>query len=583
MKNPDGRSPLSILVVTVFMAACVAAMAAPSAAQTKPTDSDDSVIRVKTELVQTDLTVVDKHGKFVEGLSPEQFQLRIDGKPRPLAFLDEIVTGSAAEETQLKASRAARSAASTETGPATNATNRTRVVFFFVDDVHLAGDSLSRARSLLTHFVENKMAAGDRVAIISASGQIGFLQQLTDNKAVLREAINRIHAQFNPETSASQVHISEVDANLVGNHADRGLFNYLVVATMREYQMWAINAVTMVKNRVEQVNSQAKQAEHETLSSLESFIQSTAPLAGRKTIFFVSDGFVVDTKRSNGLEVMQRIGKEAARVGAVIYTMDTRANFFGPGADVSKNDFPDLGGGTAWRSLMENKGPHEPLETLADETGGRSYLNSNALDEGLGQALAESAAYYLLAWRPDSEDQRSGKSRIEVTIKDRPDLRVRMRRHAFDFKPTETRRSPALPESPDEDIRSALASLYPRTDLPTSVSATIAKNEKGSLVTIGMQLDSEMINFDSNGQGVVDVLGTALDDRGLFASFKQRLEIPRQAASAGNRYIKWTQVLTLAPGLYQVRVATRDRGSARTGSAMMWIEVPRSAETPARP
>jgi hypothetical protein len=103
-------------------------------------------------------------------------------------------------------------------------------------------------------------------------------------------------------------------------------------------------------------------------------------------------------------------------------------------------------------------------------------------------------------------------------------------------------------------------------------------NEKGWLLTVAMQLDSEMVNFDSSDHGIVDVLGTALDDRGLFASFKQRLEVPQQAVLGANRYIKWTQVLTLAPGLYQVRVAVRDRGNARTGSAMMWIEIPEPVE-----
>jgi hypothetical protein len=80
----------------------------------------------------------------------------------------------------------------------------------------------------------------------------------------------------------------------------------------------------------------------------------------------------------------------------VIYALDTRAVFFGPGADVSRNEYPDYSGGTAWRSIVESKAPQEPLETLADETGGRSYLNANALDEGISEALNENSAYYLL-------------------------------------------------------------------------------------------------------------------------------------------------------------------------------------------
>src|SRR4030095_402473 len=96
-------------------------------------------------------------------------------------------------------------------------------------------------------------------------------------------------------------------------------------------QMGALTATTLVKNRVRQINAQSKLVEMETLSRLESLIRSTGPLAGRKIVFFISDGFVMDSKRSSGRDVMQSLTNEAARVGAVIYTLDTRANFLGAG------------------------------------------------------------------------------------------------------------------------------------------------------------------------------------------------------------------------------------------------------------
>jgi hypothetical protein len=272
-------------------------------------------------------------------------------------------------------------------------------------------------------------------------------------------------------------------------------------------------------------------------------------------------------------------------VGAVIYTLDTRANFLGAGADASKNDYPDFGSRTASRTLAESKMPQEPLETLADETGGRSYLNSNALDDGLSQALSESSAYYLLAWRPDTENQKAGKSRIDVVIRDRPDLRVRMRRHFFDFKSDQAAKTssseaakPSTSTTEDE-LRMALGSLYPRLDLPTSVSASVLNTaDKGMMLNVSMQIDAETLSFeapDGKQETVVDVLGVALNDRGLFSSFKQKLEIPRDAKLAkGGRFVKWSQLLPLPPGLYQVRVAVRDRQSGRTGSAMGWIEIP---------
>lgn len=577
---------LSWRTLCLFLASLVL-LAAKAPGQTQTTSPDD-VIRVKTELVQTDVTVVDKRGRFVDGLRPEQFELRVDAKPQSLAFFEQVAAGSAAEEKQLAAARKAGPTPldGQEVKPPA-ASVRGRLIFFFVDDVHLAGDSLTRARALLTHFVEDKMAANDRVAIVSTSGQIGFLQQLTDNKVVLREAINRLDYKYNPETIASQVSISEVDANLVANRGDRGLFAYLVEATIKEFQMQnPINAVNIVKNRVHQINAQSKLAENETLFRLQSLIRSTGPLAGRKLFFFISDGFVMDIKRSNGQDVMRSLASEAARVGAVVYSLDTRANFLGAGVDASKNDYPDFGPRTAGRTLAESKMPQEPLETLADETGGRSYLNSNSLDEGLAQALSESSAYYLLAWRPDTENQKAGKSRIDVVIKDRPDLRVRMRRHFFDFKPDRNVKSPEsgpaghLTNSPENELRQALGSLYPRRDIPTSLlTGYLNAPDKGTVLNVSMQLDAETLGFegpDGKQTAVVDVLGVALDDRGLFSSYKQKLEIPREAVLAtGGRFVKWTQSLPLPSGLYQVRVAVRDRQSGRTGSAMGWIEIPK--------
>jgi len=331
MQKLNGRSPLNKLLLPVCLIALSSGAQAQKTSQTKPSPSEDDVVRVKTELIQTDVSVVDRRGRFIEGLSPEQFQLRVDGKAQNLLFFDQVATGTANEAKQLIAARQAKPGVSTTpVAGATAGPARGRTIFFFVDDVHMAGDGLTRARSLLTRFVDNKMGAGDRVAILSTSGQIGFLQQLTDNKSVLREAISRIQSKYDPETTASHVKISEVDANLVANHSDRGLFTYLVIETMREFQMQSpMGAVTLVRNRVQQVNAQAKSAELETLSRLERFVRSTAPLAGRKVVFFISDGFVVDRKRSNGAEVMQRVSGEAARVGAVIYSLDTRANVFG--------------------------------------------------------------------------------------------------------------------------------------------------------------------------------------------------------------------------------------------------------------
>ena len=556
---------------------------AQSSRPAKPSPSPDEVIRVETNLAQTDVIVVDKKGQVVSGLKPPDFELRVDEKIQPITAFDEVISGSSIEEKGLDSTPALKATA--KASAAENPKQRSRpFIFFFVDDVHLSADGFTRARSLLLDFLNNQMKLNDRVAIVSTSGQIGFLQQLTDNKSMLREAIARLAPRYDPEAMpATHVIISEADANMVANHSDKGLFGYLVAATMQEYQMSnPLNAIMMVKNRVNQINQQGKIAEYLTLIALENLIRSTAPLPGRKVVFFVSDGFVVDLKRSNGASIIQRVAERSAAVGAVIYALDTRANVFGAAADVSRNDYPDFSTSTTWRSLVENKAPQEPLETLADQTGGRAYLNSNALADGVSEALAENASYYLLGWRPDGKQQ-AGRSNIEVRVIGRRDLKVRTRRRYFDLSQSQpTRAQPAATSSPENELKSALGSLYPRRDVPTTVSAVITSTDKDRALEVSMRIDGSMLSFEGVKEpAVVDVLGAAIDDRGVCSTFKQKLDVPRDVA-ARDRFVQWKRVMPLPPGLYQVRVAVRDRRSGRVGSAMTWIEIPKPEVAPAR-
>jgi hypothetical protein len=69
------------LTVLVILLCCVVVRA-----------QEPEVVRTNTELVQTAITVLDKKGKFVEGLQREQFELTVDGKQRPVAFFERVAS-----------------------------------------------------------------------------------------------------------------------------------------------------------------------------------------------------------------------------------------------------------------------------------------------------------------------------------------------------------------------------------------------------------------------------------------------------------------------------------------------------------
>ena len=69
--------------------------------QSSQPNTQDDVVRVSTELVQTGVTVVDKQGRFVDGLDRDKFELRINGKEQPVAFFERVVAGSSKEDALL--------------------------------------------------------------------------------------------------------------------------------------------------------------------------------------------------------------------------------------------------------------------------------------------------------------------------------------------------------------------------------------------------------------------------------------------------------------------------------------------------
>ncbi|HEX8890083.1 MAG TPA: VWA domain-containing protein [Pyrinomonadaceae bacterium] len=567
---------------------------AQQASQNKQTPQDEDVLRIKTELVQTDLTVFDKQGRFVDGLRPEQFELSLDGKPQAISFFERVSAGSSMEAAQVAAARSDSAKSSEQSkGTTQGAANNGRVIFFFLDDLHLSEASLMRARKALGDFIDNQMQPGDQVAIVSASGQIGFLQQLTDYKPMLRAAINRLVYKKNPETYAGKVPISEYEANQVVDNRNRELFTYLVMATINEYQSQGPLlgvAVNMVRNRVRQIASQSKAVTINVLEVLESLMRSSAQLPGRKLVFFMSDGFIANTRGGNALPLLKRVTEIAAHSGVVVYTMDARGTFNDPTVDAGRNDFPDgMSSGTQARTpSLEAAAMQEPLHILAEDTGGRAIINDNSFADAFQQAIDETSAYYLLAWRPDTDDERNGKSKIKVTVKDRPDLRVRLRRSYYVPPPpaeakakSENEKSVAGDSSqvtPEEGLLTALGALYPQRTIPTALAVGYVNTlDQGLTLKASMQIDRAALDVATGEakKSEVDVIGAAIDDRGIIVTFKQLLTIvPDSSTQNQAQPIVWNQQLKLQPGLYQVRVAVRERASGRTGSAQQWIEVP---------
>lgn len=570
-------------------------------AQDRPTD----IIRTSTELVQTEVMVFDRHGHFVTGLKPEEFELTLNGAKQQISFFESVATGSQVEAAQLAAARGVQPVKKERRKVAAlPEDDRGRVLFFFIDDLHTGPASLSRAKKALTHFIDEQMNPNDQVAIVSTSGQVGFLQQLTDNPAVLRAAIGRLNNKQVKDGYPGKTQISDYMASQIEDYKNRQLLAYLMEATKVEQQMGpgirhgdhrpaaSYSSLPFIENRVNQINTQARLATLSTLEALKGLMLSSSALPGRKVVFFLSDGFIVNERKSGVLEALAAVTETARQSGVVVYTMDARGTSFNTGSsvDVSSNDFADFSNRKIGLS-GEIGATQEPLKRIAEETGGRAIINSNAIGDGIVQAIRETSEYYLLAWRPDSEEQRGAKQRLQVTIKGRPELQVRLRNnlvrspaplakaenHGAPKSANATTTALANPATAPvkHDLVETLSSLYPEKTIPVSLSVGyVHAADAGPVLKLSMQIDRESLSLEPDvKKSELDVIGIAVDDRGQVASFKQVLGVPAQTSESDQR-VTWNQQLSVKPGLYQVRVAVGERGTGRAGSAIQWVEVP---------
>jgi len=595
---PNHKLSLSFSAACLF--ACLVLFSAVSFAQTKPEQKPEpsgdaqDVIKFETSLVQTDVMVFDKKGHFVDGLKPEQFQLKINNNPREISFFETVRSGGAAPKIE------EANASQPKSINPLKADAQRRSVIFFVDDLHLAPDSLSRTRRALLDFIDHRINENDLVAITSSSGQVGFLQQFTANKDALRSAVDRLNYRALAKLDMDKPPMSEYLAMKIRDGDEQAL-TYYVQELQKEYcirirggvicNITPQSARQMVRNRANEIVTESAPAAADTLRLLEGLMRTAAQLPGRKLVFVISDGFYLTDRKTGSIDRIRRVTEAAGRAGVVIYTLDARG-IVNDTIDITNRNPIDSKGMLVGAGIGEISASQDGLTALAADTGGQAFLNTNQpMHEWVEKVIDETSNYYLLAWKPDNDEQKRGKFKnIDVSIVGRPDLKVRVRTSYF--------KSAALPllttkkkhdkdpaKAREDDMRLVIDAPVTQREIPAEVDLRFTQMPGlGTRLVVTLSIDDSALTYDLTEGKLstdVDIGGIVYDDKGKpLDSFVGRLRIfPKSGNTAGAATQEKRSIYrfsTLVPGgLYQVRVGIRDLKSSRTGSAMDWIKVPK--------
>ena len=218
------------------------------------------------------------------------------------------------------------------------------------------------------------------------------------------------------------------------------------------------------------------------------------------------------------------------------------------------------------------------LPVLADLTGGRTVMNTEAPEAELPALFAESHSYYLLAFAPADPKANGKLHKIEVKV-NRPGVTVRTR---SGYYAGETRAAGRGTTTVSPETAAALDGVLPRRDVPLSVSvapfAMPGAAEAAVAIVLGVRQEVAADRPQPNGS--VKVVAAAFDRNGRSVqSETQTVGVTWRPDAKGRMPYEVLSRLALKPGRYEVRVAL-DGGANGRASVYTYVDVPDFSQQP---
>ena len=537
--------------------ACVLAIVMLCSSVISQEPSSEYTFRSKTELVLVNVTVRDRNGNPVRDLKREDFTLLEDNKPQQVVSFD-LENTDAVLSTAITEAPLLRPAQPPSTGETPALVNRPlkdrRLIILFFDLSSMQPDEIDQATTAAQNYVDKQMVAADLVAVVSLSNTLSVNQDFTSDRALLKKALQAFNlgagAGFEEGSTGTTEGTSETGGSFTVDDTEYNIFN-----TDRRLQ------------------------------ALRSIAEKLATINEKKSLIYFSSG--MDRTGIENQSQLRSATNAAVRANMSIYTLDIRGlQALVPGGEAqnaSLRGTSPYSGKSVAGQFDSNATTQETLVTLAGDTGGRAFLDSNDFGKVFTGVQQDTSLYYLLGYHSTNPARDGHFRRITVRV-NRPGVKIDFRRGYY--APADFQHSTR--DDRERQLDEELASDLPTTDLPVYLSAAYFRiGERKFYVPVSVVVPGSQIPFTHNNdqdRATLDVLGIVTDpEKRPVGQIRDTVKLALNASQLVQRKnVQYNTGFVLPSGTYHLKFVVRENQSGRLGSFETDLTVPDLKSAPVK-
>jgi VWFA-related protein len=548
------------ILAIVSLAALNAELPLATLAQQAGSQQSAPAIRATTELVLVNVVARDKKGNLIRDLKRQDFTVFEDGQKQQVASFDfeniealALAGQTTPSATGTEAAVAPTAGASAPAQPVLDARDR-RLIMLFFDFSAMEPDQIDRAVDAAKKYVNSRMQPADLIAIVSLSTNMRLDLDFTDNKSKILSALNAYNSNsgqgFDNGTTGSSEGAAETSGAFTADDTDFNTFN----------------------------------ADRKLLA-LQSLVQSVGKLSQKKSLIYFSNG--ISQSGVDNQSALRAATAAAVKANVAIYPIDVRGlqalPAGGEAQTASLHGQSAYTGASILNDLNSNAATQETLSTLAADTGGKAFFDSNDFSGVFSQVQKDTSAYYILGYT-SSNHLKDGRFRHIKVVLNRPDIKLEYRAGYYAGRDFEHLNR----TDREQQIQDELASDLPATDVAVYAGASYFRRDDShyflsvSLVVPGSQIP--FVQEKDKDNATLDVAGVVLEG-GNFRVGQLRDTVKLAVDSTQQvrrKNVQYNTSFVLAPGSYHLRFVVRENRTGRMGTFETDVQIPDLRKVPLR-